>query len=105
VGLVAASELFLRMAALVRLPAARLRRTAMVAGAGWTGADAAVPVSAQRYSLDRAAVTAFTRRRLPPLPGPGQRLLSPAATKRLKHGAPHVADRTVRTRAGSGCAD
>jgi cyclopropane-fatty-acyl-phospholipid synthase len=84
VGLVATSELLLRMAALVGLRGARLRPAAVVAGAGRAGADAAVPVPAQRHSLDRAAGAAFARRRLPALPGTGQRLHPTAAEGRLK---------------------
>src|SRR4249919_1369567 len=72
------------MAALVHLPAARPRLAELVVGTCRAGADAAVPVSPERHSLDRGAVAAFARRRLPTLPAAGQSFPPIAAEARLR---------------------
>jgi len=82
VGVVAASELLLRMAALVRLCGARRRRPAVVAGMARSVADVRLPVAGQRYPVDRGTGAAQPRRRLPPLPVRGHCVLSLATRAR-----------------------
>ena len=82
-GLVTASELLLRMAALVRLRLARSGRPAGLARATGARAHAALPVSRKRHTVDRSTGPALARGGLCPLPARGQRLPSLAATARL----------------------
>ena len=67
-GAVAPSELFLRVAALVRLRVPRGRLAAGWLALGRPGGDVRVPALAQRHPVHRGAGAAHARRRLPRLP-------------------------------------
>lgn len=76
VALFPPSQLFLRVAALVELPAAGLGFAGVVADPARSGADAVHPAQGHRHSLHRTAGADQSRRRLPCLPARHQRVRS-----------------------------
>ncbi len=79
VGLVAAPQLLLRVAALVDVPAARRRRAVGGRDAVRAGVHAVLPVQGHRDPGHRGARARHPRRRLPPLPARGPDVLPPTA--------------------------